>query len=248
MNTTISSKPQIYLLHYAGGDKNSFRPLIENLQSYFQIETPELPGRGERMSEPFLENKQTAVGDLLVQIKQTRKKNVPYIIYGHSMGAILGLEICQIMENNGDAPKYFIPTGFPGPKIKKNLPISELPRTDFFAEVRKLGGLSDEVMEIEELLDFFEPLLRADFGLLENNENRTFNGKIQTPIYAVMGKDEQYALNIRNWQNYTTAGCECQIVKGNHFFINQHFNYLAQIIKNAMDTATAKSNNYLYHD
>ncbi|MDN3695550.1 hypothetical protein QWZ06_26630 [Chryseobacterium tructae] len=50
MNKT-SSKPQIFLLHYAGGDRNSFRPLIEGLQSHFQVETPELPGRGNRMSE-----------------------------------------------------------------------------------------------------------------------------------------------------------------------------------------------------
>lgn len=240
MNTTISSKPQIFLLHYAGGDRNSFRPLVENLHPLFQIETPELPGRGERMSEPFLKNKQAAVENLLNQIKMKRKKEVPYMIYGHSMGAILGLEICHTMENNADAPEYFVATGYPGPNIKNNPPIAGLPRAEFFEEVRKLGGLSDEVMEIGELLDFFEPVLRADFGLLENKENVPFSGKIQTPVYAVMGKNEQYALNIRNWKNYTTANCECQIVNGNHFFINQNFNYLAQVIKNVMNAAMAK--------
>ncbi|AZA81395.1 thioesterase [Chryseobacterium lactis] len=237
---TISSKPQLFLLHYAGGDRNSFRPLLENLHSYFQIETPELPGRGNRMAEPFLKNKKEAVEELLDQIKKTRQKNVPYLIYGHSMGAILGLEICRIMEENGDGPEYFIPTGYPGPNIKNNAPIAGLPRAEFFAEVKKLGGLSDEVMEIEELLDFFEPVLRADFGLLENKENKPFEGKIQTPVYAIMGKTEQYALNIRNWKNYTDADCECHIVNGNHFFINQNFNYLAQVIKNLINITLAK--------
>jgi surfactin synthase thioesterase subunit len=236
----VSSKPQLFLLHYAGGDKNSFRPLIENLQPFFQIEVPELPGRGDRMAEPFYKNKQEAVADLLAQIKKRRQKDIPYLIYGHSMGAVLGFEICYAMEKYGDAPEHFIPTGYPGPKIKNKLPIAGLPRTEFFAEVRKLGGLSDEVMEIEELLDFFEPMLRADFSLLENKENILFDEKIQTPIYAVMGNNEQYALNIRNWANYTHSGCECQIVNGNHFFINQNFNYLAQVIKNLMNGTTVK--------
>lgn len=234
MNRTISSKPQVFLLHYAGGDGNAFRPLLNNLEPFFQIETPELPGRGNRMGEPFLDNKQEAVAEILHQIKQRRKKEVPYIIYGHSMGAILGLEVCHAMEST-DPPSYFVPTGYPGPGIKKNSPIAELPRSEFFSEIRKLGGLSDEVMESEELLDFFEPVLRADFGLLENEKNTPFFEKIQTPIFAVMGRSELYALQIKNWKSYTHAACEFQIVNGNHFFINQNFNYLSQTIKNLMN-------------
>ncbi|REC42215.1 thioesterase II family protein [Chryseobacterium pennipullorum] len=240
MNTPKSLPPQIFLLHYAGGDQNSFRPLIESLKSHFQIETPELPGRGDRIAEPFLKNKEEAVAEILKQIKQTRQKHTPYLIYGHSMGAILGFEICHALEKEGDGPVYFVPTGYPGPGIKDKAPIATLPRTAFFAEVRKLGGLSDEVMEYEELLDFFEPVLRADFGLLEHRSNQIPDITIQTPIFAVMGKDEEYARSIRNWEKYTNAGCECQILNGNHFFINQNFNYLSQVIINLMTAAMAK--------
>lgn len=241
MNNNRSSKPQLFLLHYAGGDGNAFRPLINSLEPFFQIETPELPGRGNRMEEPFLANKQDAVKEMLHQIKKSRKKEVPYIIYGHSMGAILGFEICHAMEKSMDAPSYFLPTGYPGPKIKNNLPIADLPREEFFAEVKKLGGLSDEVMQYEELLDFFEPVLRADFGLLENKENIPFYEKIQSPVFAMMGRNEKYALQIKNWTKYTHAACECQIVEGNHFFINENFNYLSQTIKKLMSTEVNQS-------
>ncbi|WP_347217488.1 alpha/beta fold hydrolase [Chryseobacterium sp.] len=240
MNRTIASKPQIFLLHYAGGDRNSFRPLIEELKSQFQIEAPELPGRGDRMSDSPLKDKKEAIADILEQIKRIRQKEVPYLIYGHSMGAILGFEICHAMEKESDAPVHFVATGYPGPGIKDTPPIAHLPKADFFAEVRKLGGISDEVMQYEELLDFFEPVLRGDFGLLENKSNQTPDIKIQTPVYAIMGKSEKYALNIRNWANYTEGTFECQIVNGNHFFINQNFNYLSQIIKNLMNAAMAK--------
>lgn len=240
MNRLPSSRPQIFLLHYAGGDRNSFRPLIEELHAHFQIETPELPGRGDRMSEPPLKSKQEAVADVLEQIKRTRLKEVPYLIYGHSMGAILGFEICDAMEKEEDAPVHFVATGYPGPGVKDTAPIAGLPKAEFFAEVRKLGGISDEVMQYEELLDFFEPVLRGDFGLLENTSNQIPNIKIKTPIYAIMGKSEKYALNIRNWVNYTEGTCECQIVNGNHFFINQNFNYLSQVIRNLIHTTMVK--------
>ncbi|WP_185937366.1 thioesterase II family protein [Chitinophaga polysaccharea] len=240
MNRTTSSKPQIFLLHYAGGDKHSFRYLIERLQSHFQVETPELPGRGDRMSEPLLKNKQEAIADVLEQIQRVRQKDVPYLIYGHSMGAILGFEVCYAMEKESDAPMHFVATGHPGPGVKETIPIADLPKTEFFAEVRKLGGISDTMMQYEELLDFFDPILRGDFRLLENQSNQIPDIKIKTPIYAVMGKSEKYALNIRNWANYTEAAFRCQIVSGDHFFINQNFNYLSQVIKGLMHAATAK--------
>ncbi|MDR2234816.1 MAG: alpha/beta fold hydrolase [Chryseobacterium sp.] len=240
MKNKISSQPQIFLLHYAGGDRHSFRPLAESLQPHFQIETPELPGRGERMAESFLDNEEKAVADVLEQIKRARRKEVPYLVYGHSMGAILGLEICNAMEKNKDAPVHFVATGYPGPGIKKTAPISGLPKTEFFAEVKKLGGLSDEIMQYEELLDFFEPVLRADFRLVESKSNVIPDIKLQTPIYAVMGETENYSSDISNWVNYTHADCECRIMNGNHFFINQHFSDLSQIIKKLMNAATAK--------
>jgi surfactin synthase thioesterase subunit len=235
MNRITTSKPQLFLFHYAGGDRNSFRYLIKMLQAHFQIEAPELPGRGDRMSEPPLKDKQEAIADLLEQLQRARQKDVPYLIYGHSMGALLGFEICYAMEKDRDAPIHFVATGYPGPGVKEATSIADLPKAQFFAELRKLGGISDEVMQYEELLDFFDPVLRADFRLLENEGNQVPTVKIKTPIYAIMGKSEKYALHIRNWANHTEATCKCQIINGNHFFINQHFNYLSQLIRNLMN-------------
>lgn len=228
-----STKPQIFLLHYAGGDRNSFRLIKEKLEFFFQVETPELPGRGERMEEKFLTSKKEAVEDIIKQIKKARK-NVPYIFYGHSMGAVLGLDVCKAMEENGDPPIYFVPTGYHGPNNKNKPPIANLPKTEFFNEVRKLGGLSDEIMQYEELLDFFEPILRSDFALLENKNNLQFLGKIKTPIYAIMGEDEQYASEINNWRNYTLANCTCELLPGDHFFINQNDDAIANRINSLL--------------
>ncbi|RMZ58056.1 thioesterase [Chryseobacterium nematophagum] len=234
INRTMS-KPQIFLLHYAGGDRYAFRPLIKKLSPYFEVENPELPGRGDRMVEDFVVNTQQAKADLSKQIRQNRKRNVPYIIYGHSMGAILGIEICKIMEDLNDPPLHFIATGYPGPGVKDSPPLGDLPTSEFFDKVNEKGGISDEVMKSQELLDFFEPILRADFKLIENKDNTIFKDKVTTPIYAMMGEDEGYSSQIHNWENYTDGDCQYEILKGGHFFINQNFDYLAETIKNLMN-------------
>ena len=131
MNKRLT-KPQIFLLHHAGGNKYSFRLLINQLAPLFQIEALELPGRGERLSENFLINYQQATMDLFKQIKKKRFPNTKYLIYGHSMGAKLGLEVCQMMEHIADPPCYFIATGYPGPNVEDFSPISHLPSSGFF--------------------------------------------------------------------------------------------------------------------
>ncbi|WP_370901291.1 hypothetical protein [Chryseobacterium gossypii] len=80
MNRTATSKPQIFLLSYAGGDRSFFRPLTGGLQSHFQAETTEFPGRGDRVSDPPLKNKQKVVAgvlktDSICQLNDTKLYN-----------------------------------------------------------------------------------------------------------------------------------------------------------------------------
>jgi len=98
-----TEKPQIFLLHFAGGSCYSFQFLLPYLEPFFAVQVVELPGRGKRAQEPFLKNKEKAVDDLYRQVSKLRnKKN--FLIYGHSLGAVLGLRLSKKMEDAGDFP------------------------------------------------------------------------------------------------------------------------------------------------
>lgn len=221
-------KPQIFILHYAGGNMYSFQALVEKLRPVFEVESLELPGRGRRIREALLQTKTEAVADLLKQIRSRRTK-APFMIFGHSMGATLGFAIVHQLELSGDAPFCFIASGNAGPNVKERNNYSQLPQEEFFNKLREMGGITSELSANPELLDFFEPILRADFALLERAEEK-ISYKINTPIHAIMGSTEEYVEHIENWGNYTTGQFEHETLPGNHFFVFDHTAQLQAII------------------
>jgi external thioesterase TEII len=85
------------------------------------------------------------------------------------------------------------------------------------------------VLEQEELFNFFEPVLRADFRIAEVN-GLANEPPVQSPIYAIMGDEEEQVEEIDNWGKFTTGYFQSAVMKGNHFFIYQHSNRIAGII------------------
>ena len=225
-----NQKTQIFLLHFAGGSCYSFDFLKSDLQNNFECHALELPGRGKRNQELHLFNKRDAVLDYVAQIKKLRNDQ-PYIIYGHSMGATLGFSVTKELEAHRDAPNILIVSGNPGPGANMNdIQRHALSDPEFKAELRSLGGVPEEVLEDEDLYNFFSPKMRADFEILEKSRGSEIGQVINTPIYAIMGDQEETVGEIENWRTYTSRKFDYQIVPGNHFFIHSQVETLTQII------------------
>lgn len=224
---------QVFLLHFAGGNCYSFDFLRRRFPADVKVIAAELPGRGKRYREPLLYSKRGAIADYVSQLRKSRNREA-YVIYGHSMGATLGLSVTKEMEALGDPPRALIVSGNAGPGTrdasahKRYLMNDE----DFKSELVKLGGLPDEFLQSEALFEHFAPILRADFELLEKEDRFESGLKISTPIHAVMGDLEETAHRISNWKEFTSGSFTRQLLPGNHFFIHQHPAELAGIIMN----------------
>ena len=230
-------KHQLFLLHFAGGSCYSFDFLKKHLSSEIEFIPLELPGRGKRFDSKLIRTKKSAVQDYLEQIKALRNDQ-PYLVYGHSMGATLALNITKQMEDLNDPPYHLFVSGNCGPDIKRVNEEEEkrgkrhlMEDAEFKEELRELGGVPEEVLGSDELYHFFSPILRADFEVLEQDDQMEKGIRLKTPIYALMGSDEKYKAEIDNWKRFTTASFQQQILKGDHFFIHDHPKGIADIIK-----------------
>lgn len=227
---------QLFLLHFAGGSCYSFEFLKKNINSDIDFIALEIPGRGKRFEEALLKNKEQVIQDYFNQIKKLRNKQ-PYIIYGHSMGATLGLSITKKMEEINDFPSHLIVSGNPGPGVKESYEKQQkgkrylMKDEDFKEELRELGGVPEEILENNELYHFFSPIMRADFEVLEKDNYSEDGLIIKTPIYALMGTKEEQCHEIDNWKRFTSGEFQFQILDGDHFFINDHPEQIAGIIK-----------------
>lgn len=50
-----------------------------------------------------------------------------------------------------------------------------------------------------------------------------------------MGTEEKEAENISNWKNYTSGSFQKKLLQGNHFFIHNHPDELARVVRNCYD-------------
>ena len=239
-----SSKRQLFLLHFAGGSAHSFDFLKRHISDDIDFCPLELPGRGARFGEVALRSKNQVIEDYLRQIKVLRNSN-PYVIYGHSMGATLGLSVAKRMEESGDPPGYLIVSGNPGPGIKEvsNKKRYQMNDTEFKEELRVLGGVPEEVLSEEELYRVFSPILRADFEVLEKENHLEEDLQLHLPIFALMGTKEESNNRIWNWKRFTTSYFRCEVLKGHHFFIYDHPKAMARIIDSCFYVNSLNSRN-----
>ncbi|NQX41019.1 Surfactin synthase thioesterase subunit [Pedobacter steynii] len=225
-------KIQLFLLHFAGGNCYSFQflyPLLNN----FEIIPVELPGRGMRIREELIRDFDEAAGDIYQQIFKKLNGN-DFMLYGHSMGASLALRVAHMLEAENKIPKSLLVSGNTGPNTKRYQARYLMNNADFIEEIKKLGGAPDELFESEDLLDFYLPILRADFEIVENRVSSE-EAAVLTPIYSMMGDLEENHQEISNWGNYTKTKFNSKIFEGGHFFIHDYPNEIAEIINQAYD-------------
>lgn len=85
------------------------------------------------------------------------------------MGALVGYLICQkIEELSIRKPLKIIFSGRIAPSTKVIKKVSDFSKDNFWKEVFDLGGIPDSIKNNLVLQDFFEPILRADFNIVEN--------------------------------------------------------------------------------
>ncbi len=226
----MTNKPQLFLLHFAGGNCYSFKFLKQYLEHTFEFIPLELPGRGRRIGEEMIKEIDLAVNDYLNQIRQKRNRQ-PFIIYGHSMGAMLGLKVAAKLEKLGDIPLSLIVSGNAGPGTGERKDRHQLPEPDFKAELHKLGGIAPEILNDTELFNFFSPVLRADFEVIEKGRGEfSLDLVLNIPIVALMGDEESTAKDIDNWKRFSTKKVITSILPGNHFFIHTQVQKISNVI------------------
>jgi external thioesterase TEII len=221
------NKPKLFLLHFAGGNCYSFHFLVPLLNN-FEVIVPELPGRGRRSREPLLTDFNKAALDMCEQIRRT-PLSPGFMIYGHSMGAFLALRITNLLSKENISPSCLVVSGNAGPGVEEDKKRYLLKHDELVPELKRLGGIPEEFYANKELMEFFLPILTADFEVAEKNDIVN-DPPVNIPIYAIMGREEEQYDRINNWRNYTTSSFGSEILEGAHFFINKHPERIARII------------------
>lgn len=231
----------LYCLPYAGGNAYSYRALESHLAPGCRIAGVELPGRGRRTQEPLSFSMEALAGDVFAQLRPHLERG-RYALFGHSMGAALAyLCLHRIKAAGLPYPEAVFLSGKRAPSFVERKARHLLPRDEFVDVLRDLGGCPPELLQEKELLDYFEPILRADFQAVETWEPLK-QPPLPVPLVVFRGLDDEVSRDeALAWKQETSAGFQLHEFDGDHFFIQRHWPKIARLIETGLGLATVSA-------
>ncbi|MBD3225124.1 MAG: alpha/beta fold hydrolase [Caldithrix sp.] len=216
-----SASLRLICLPFAGGTSNAFRNWTRYLPDSIELCAVELPGRGHRLSETLFRH----IDPLIEQTARGIKSylNKPFVIFGHSMGALTGFELTHhLLKEFALQPIHLFVSGRGAPHLpSREQPIHRLPDAEFVNKIRNYNGTPKEVIEHDELMDIMKPILRADFQVCETYEYTNQYAPFNHPITVFGGlKDSSTTReDLQAWKQYTHSFFNLRMFPGDHFYL-----------------------------
>jgi medium-chain acyl-[acyl-carrier-protein] hydrolase len=211
---------QLFCFAHAGGGPSFFRPWLAALAPEITVRRVLLPGREWRLEEPPFRHIAELVEPLCAGLEPYLDQ--PYALFGHSMGAVVACEVARRFSGPSRAgPACLIVSGRRAPGLAANhRRLSSLPDDEFLAEVGRLNGIPQEVLNEPELLDMLLPPLRADFELAETYQPLP-GGRLGCPVVAYLSTaDPEIDYDeVLGWQEVTTGEFTIRVFRGDHFYL-----------------------------
>ncbi|MBS1198356.1 MAG: Thioesterase [Proteobacteria bacterium] len=225
----------LYCFPYAGGNAWSYRPLAACCPPALTVTGIELPGRGRRSREALCTSLEALADDCFAQLRPALVTG-RYALFGHSMGALLAyLCTLRIRQAGLPLPEALILCGQAAPGLRQKTTRHLLPRSEFIQMLHTLGGCPPKILQDDDLLDYFEPILRADFQAIETWQPNQQEEALPVSMLVLRGTDEDLPIeNAMAWSRLTTGSFECRSLDGDHFFIQRHWPAIATLIVNKL--------------
>lgn len=229
---------KLFCLPYAGGSSNIYSRWGKGLNNAIDIAPVEFAGRGRRYADCLYDSLEQAVDDVYKTVCAGMGDfSSDYAVFGHSLGGLIAYELLHKIKQEGKPrPVHAFFSGAKAPHFDKGIEkVYNLPEDKFKDRVSELGGTPKEVLENDELLELFLPILRADFKINETYEYTEKQDKLDCDITILSGKKDNLKLNeIVEWRKHTLGKCNIFMLEGDHFFINTNWEDVIKIINNTL--------------
>jgi surfactin synthase thioesterase subunit len=205
---------------HAGGAATYWFPMSRALQPDIEVLSVQYPGRQDRRAEKPIDN-------LLVLAERIAEVLRPWLdgptaFFGHSMGASLAYEVARILERRGETPPLvqLFASGRRAPARLRPESVHLRDDHGLVAEIRRLSGTDDGVLNDAELLRMVLPAIRSDYRAIETYRPPA-GPVLGCPITAFTGDvDPQVSYEeALAWREHTTGAFDIQVFSGGHFYL-----------------------------
>ncbi|MGN2273132.1 thioesterase II family protein [Priestia megaterium] len=228
------SRLKLFCFPYAGGSSSFYREWKFNSQD-IEVIPMEYPGHGRKYGE-LLCNNISQLTDLLLE-EMNEKYHIDSLenisFFGHSMGAIVAYEIAMKLEERFDnSVEYLFLSSKSSPNHKlEHIDFSNIHKLK--QSLRKMGGTNEELMETDDFMNLFLPIIQSDLNMLLNYEETKRPKKLNSKAILLLGSEDSVSKeSMESWNQYITHIKELYILKGDHFYLNHNQDTVLKIVRN----------------
>ncbi|MET3139443.1 surfactin synthase thioesterase subunit [Undibacterium sp. GrIS 1.2] len=211
---------RLICLPHAGGSPRYFAPWRRNLPPDIDLVVAQYPSREVNVGANDDPAKvATRLADAMSELP-----NLPYVLFGHSLGGLLGFELTRVLQSRGlPLPRKLCisackaPIHLPSPFVRHAL---TLPEGDFVQFVGTLGGLSPDVLENTEFCDMIRGAMRRDFDLLARYRYRP-GPPLAVSMMLLCGDRDGHITreHLLDWRPEALIEPEIHMLTGDHFYL-----------------------------
>ncbi|WP_405783663.1 thioesterase II family protein [Streptomyces sp. NBC_00859] len=217
---------RLHCFAHAGAGVSAFYGWSPRLGAGVETVAHLLPGRERRRREARLTRPADLLTDLLGRFT-AQDRGVPYVLYGHSLGALVAYTLTRALHEAGLAgPSLLVVGACPPPDAASDLSDACRARDeDLLHLLDEVGALPRGAGPDGLWHRAVLPVLRDDLvlahGLRAAAREPSPAGLLDVPVLAVAGADDPLAppRAMAQWKHWTSGRFTARTVPGDHFFV-----------------------------
>ncbi|MEU3528777.1 alpha/beta fold hydrolase [Streptomyces sp. NPDC038707] len=217
--TPDTAPETLLLLPHAGGSAQNYAGWAHWFPDGPRILAAQYPGRASRAREPAQADLHRIVDELLDALDDHEG---PLHVFGHSMGAYIGFELCWRRQSAGRPPAVLFASGAVPPHRLQPYPAPGVEISDeHLLELMDIcNGIPQSLLDSPDLMVLALETLRADLELVNNYAYGAPGRRLRIPIVAFGGDRDALVpgAEIDRWRELGAAECATHLMAGEHFY------------------------------
>ncbi|MFY1636708.1 thioesterase II family protein [Solwaraspora sp. WMMB335] len=211
---------RLVVFHHAGGSAAGYHPLARELPPDWDVLLADLPGRGRRYGEAPYRAMSGAVEEMVHHL--SGHTDLPYALFGHSMGAVVATEVGRRMSSLAKVPIWVGVSGRSAPSTVDvhRQPLWELDDDRLLDVLFDLGGTPQRLRQMPGLQEQFVQLARADLQAVDSYRPAPERRPLSCPLTVLGGLADPWAppATLADWQAETARPLRQCFFPGGHFY------------------------------
>ncbi|MFE2209290.1 MULTISPECIES: thioesterase II family protein [Streptomyces] len=215
-------RARLFLFHHAGGSHQVFRDWDRHLPGDWEVCLTDAPGRGMLADQAPVADVQTLVRHFMDELLLWLDR--PFAFFGHSMGALVAHELTlALREARLPLPVWVGVSARGCPRAVRERPtaLHALPSSPLREELKRMGGTPGHILDDPELWALLEPVIRADFSVVENwrpGAGRALELPVPFSVYGATADPWASPAELAGWSEYGDRFQGCRLFEGGHFY------------------------------